>query len=136
MPLSWEYGPTTFTVEGGVPSVVELRVPDRGVINNIRLAELNGGAHGGTFRIFHKEAAADAVVGTSESSLIAGDDPDLYSVVGQKTIVAGKHESYGLNCHYRSGVGSNPSRRLWLVIEPNAAGDIEYGLSMTIVTDL
>lgn len=135
MGTPWTYGPVEFTIDTDETpvAVLELKVIHRGRLKSMRLNQLTGVAGAGSFRIFTKRAAAEAVAGNSASSALAGVDPDAYSLFGEKTIAGGKFEDFDMSYDFvnKDGTPSMPVRRLWMVIEPGPTGEVTYSLSMT-----
>lgn len=139
--LAYEFGPVEFDAPGGEPSVVELKLPDRGAIESIILNQIAGDPVGGVFRIFRSRAAAMSVLDTAESSsssALPGENPNQYSVMGIKAFTTAGFEEYQKAYSYRNrdGTLSSPVRRLWLVIQPEGTGDKSFALSMTIDEEL
>lgn len=144
MGTNWDYGPTTFTIEGAIDYLVELRVPHRGIIRTITLEQI-GGAGAGNFELFDSYAAAHAVAeqyspssqdaGPDSSEGISGVEPSVHSITqGRLPIVAGKCRLNDLKYRYRNRDGSisDPVRKMWMVINSAGAGDKEFALSMQI----
>jgi hypothetical protein len=135
--IPWEAGPFEFTVPGGETSLVELRVPQRGVINAWDLRQVDGVIVGGDFRILNRHQAALDMAGSSLSSVSSPATPAGASdVVGVQTISgAGSSSTYERNFAYvnRDGNATSPVRKLYLVISPAGAGDKTYSLTLTIL---
>lgn len=148
MGTSWGYGPKSFEVEGGVDTVVALRVPHRGTIQQINLEQV-GGADDGVFEIYDSEnaakAMAEALAGQSlssgqsfsstGSSEVTGGDPAVHAVLqGTGAITAGRFRANDMNRQYRNRDGSFsvPIRKLWMVINVQGAGIKSFALSMMI----
>lgn len=144
MGTSWGYGPKTFTVEGAVDTVVALRVPHRGTIQQINLEQI-GGADGGNFEIYDSEAAAksiaEAIAGqlslssSTGSAEVTGGDPAVHAILqGTGVITAGRFQSHDMQRQYRNrdGTYSVPIRKLWMVIRSDGAGIKNFALAMMI----
>lgn len=161
MGVPWNYGPTEFEVPANRASVVELRVPHRGTIRRLIVDEqdVTGAA---TFQIFSSEetayAVADAVAASSSSESSSGSSESVsgssesssssssesaaaaaqrsaaHSIMGVKTVAAGRFADYAMNIAYRNsdGTSTNPVRRLWMVITPEGSGNKSYTVAMTI----
>jgi len=133
MSTTWGYGPKQFTAPGE-SSVIRLDVPHRGQIKSINLQQLDGQA-AGNFKIYDSELAANVFAGSSMSSAGAGDDPAVHQIAEVKLIVAGAFQAFDLEIHYinRDGTGTNPVRRLWMLLTHDGGDNTEWALSMTIL---
>lgn len=132
--VPWTFGPVEFTAPGGEASLVELGVPPRGRIRNIRLFQVAGDAGNATVQLFQSEAAARSILTGEASEPFGSPDPNVHSVFGSKTAVNGTLDETDKAYDYQNRDGSltTAKRRLWLVITPTAGGDRVYTLSMLI----
>lgn len=132
--VPWMLGPVEFTVPGGEASLVQLGVPPRGRIRNIRLFQTAGAAGDATVQLFQSEAAARSLLTGWASEPFDGPDPNVHSVFGAKTATAGTLDETDKAYDYQNRDGSltTAKRRLWLVITPASGGDHTYTLSMLI----
>lgn len=139
----WGYGPKNFDVPAGSSQLLELRVPSRGELDAVLLAQVEG-ADGGTFEIFDsREAAERAISEANSSSVDSSSDASVptayaaHSITGPLTITAGRYSARGLELAYmnRDGTPTNNVRRLWGVITATGSGTLTFSLSLTIYTD-
>lgn len=144
MGTSWGYGPKTFEIEGGVSTLVALRVPHRGTIQQINLEQV-GGADDGSFEIYDSETAAKIMAtdvagpaslsSSTSSGELAAHDPAVHAIYqGAGVITSGRHRGNALNVQYRNrdGTYSVPVRKLWMVINVQGVGIKQFALSMMI----
>lgn len=149
MGLPWGYGPVQATATGGQPTLLELRVPHRGIIRSLHVAYDDGSQDSGSFEIYASQAAAEeairlAATGDDSSSSLSssmgsvGLSPGAYSVSGVQQLVNGKFDKHELRWAYinRDGTPTNGVRRLWMVVTPAGIGPRDLVLSMTITTGL
>lgn len=135
MGTPYSAGPFEFSAPGGEETVVELRVPWRGIINTVRLNQVSGVEVDAAFRLYQSRCAANP--GGSCGSEELPSDPDSYSVFGEKERTANTpFAEFEKNYPFvnKDGTPSNPQRRLYLSIEPEGSGDKEWSLSMEIDT--
>lgn len=137
MANTWGFGPQTFDVNGGADVLIELRVPYRGTIRSLNIANVDG-ASAGSLRLYDSEEAARAQVdNTSSSSLsasILGEHTEVHRVGDAVTLVAGVGRLADVWLAYknRDGVTGNQSQRLWGVLHLEDTGPQQVSLSMTI----
>ena len=132
----WQFGPLNFTVAGGGPRIVELKVPPRGRIRSIRMYQTGGDATTAEIRIVQSRAAARAMLDPGDPDFLAfdGTNPHVQSVFGVKIVPEEGLEETDKAYDYQnrdSGI-TTAARRLWLVIAPEGVGDKDYTLALLI----
>lgn len=131
----WGYGPVSFVVTGGAANLLELKVPHRGTIREIRLKQI-GGAEAGSFEIFDAQGAAEAVSAPLDgvAAVTSLGDPASHSVTGSIAYAAGTYSSGEIERTYinRDGSYTAAIRRLWARLSPGGAGEQTYELTMIV----
>ena len=131
----WMFGPHTFTVPGGTPSLVELKVPPRGRIRAIRLFQTDGSAVTATLQILQSLAAAKGKLDPADENYLAFDgNPAVQSVFGSKSVPTDGLEETDKAYDYQNQDSDQTTvtRRLWMVITPGGSGDKTYTLALMI----
>jgi len=136
MPDIYTSPPQTFTVEGGVPTLVTLKAPWRGEIRQIRMDQIDGADASATFKLYTSKDAARIADGESDSEAMEPLTQGVGEITdGVQSKASGEtFRRDGISWPY-SNQGGDVSQRLYeiyMVIETSGVGETQFVFSMLV----
>jgi hypothetical protein len=120
-------GPFTLDVVGGTEEIIELNIPWRATISSFSFTQDSGVAASCDFELYTLAAAA----------VVAGGSDPAYSVFGEKAFITPTPlAEYDKGYPYvnQDSRATDPTRKLYLRIDPAGTGAKTYKLALSLIT--